>query len=51
MTKSTFIPTDEQKEDLFDYYTDVKDTCEVMIDEGFDKQFVKDMLKNISEML
>ena len=51
MTKSTFIPTDEQREDLFDYYSDVKETCLAMLGDKFDKQFVKDMLLNIAEDL
>ena len=51
MTKSTFIPTDEQREDLFDYYSDVKDTCEAMLDDGFDKQYIKDMLISISKTI
>ena len=51
MTKSTFIPTDEQNDLMQDHFSDVTDTCEAMLDDGFDKQFVKDMLKNISEIL
>ena len=51
MTKSTFIPTDEQYDLMQDHFSDVTDTCEAMLDDGFDKQYIKDMLISISKTL
>ena len=51
MSKSTFIPTNEQRDLLFDHYSDVTDTCEAMLDDGFDKQYIKDMLISISKTI
>ena len=51
MSKSTFIPTDEQRESFFDYYSDLKKTCEAMLGDGFDKQYIKGLLNTVSETL
>ena len=51
MSKSTFIPTDEQREAMQDYFFDIKETCEAMLGDNFDKQYIKDMLIAISETL
>ena len=51
MSNTTFIPTDEQREAMEDYFFDIKETCEAMLGENFDKEYIKQMLNAIAETL